>query len=282
MIKTGIGILIKILLILLSIISGKIYLQEINVDPVEEWAKNNAMEITTLEASDQHDDLLSLNDIIGDASLVCLGESRHDIREQFQLKHRFIKYLVEEMGFTTFALEASLPFAERINKYILGHEGDIEKIMEEMPGWFLWDTEEMAVIITWMREYNNENNDKVHFCGIDIVAPDYGLSRIFEYLKKVDARMLNDYNDLTLRRDIINDDFWPTTLEQYKGLTFDEKKNLRSNYDHFYQQIIENEAAYVGLSSRDEYNWILRLTYCALEANKMFSAENRMQMGLIR
>ena len=62
-----------------------------------DWAKKNSQKIETLELTEKQDDLKLLKQIVGKAEVVCLGESRHDIHEQFKLKHRFIKYLVEEM-----------------------------------------------------------------------------------------------------------------------------------------------------------------------------------------
>ncbi|MCK5820355.1 MAG: hypothetical protein KAH17_00650, partial [Bacteroidales bacterium] len=63
-------------------------------DPIVSWMMNNSYPIETLELSEQQADLKQLEQIVGEAKVVCLGESRHDIREQFQLKHRFIKYMV--------------------------------------------------------------------------------------------------------------------------------------------------------------------------------------------
>ncbi|MEA1875962.1 MAG: erythromycin esterase family protein [Bacteroidota bacterium] len=253
-------------------------------DPLLNWMKNNSYEIETLELSDQQQDLKQLKQIIGNAQLVCLGESRHDIREQFQLKHRFIKYMVEELGFTTFILEASLPYAELINGYIQKGEGDIDEIMANMPGWFLWDTQEMSEIISWMRAYNANpgNEKKLQFHGIDIVAPGYGLNSIFEYLKKVDAEDYERYVTLNLARDMIDDSQWQTTLQRVSELSADEKEVLRENYSELYEYILESESDFIAQSSQIEYKWILRFAYSAQQANRMFSANTRMDMGLIR
>ena len=79
----------------------------------DKWAKERAIVIETPEfRTDQHD-IEPMKALIGDARVVCLGESRHDIHEQFVLKYRMIRYMVEEMGFNTFILEASLPYAEK-------------------------------------------------------------------------------------------------------------------------------------------------------------------------
>ena len=165
-----------------------------NNDPLEKWVSKNSQKIETLELIKNQADLTSLKRIIGKADVVCLGESRHDIHEQFQLKHRFIKYLVEEMDFRTFVLEASLPYSNIINEYILNGNGNLNEIMAGMPGWFLWDTQEMTDILNWLRDFNinQENEKKVRFFGIDIVAPNNALTQIFEYLKKVDKQFFEE------------------------------------------------------------------------------------------
>ena len=127
---------------------------QINNSPLTNWLLKNSQKIKTLELTENQDDLNLLKQIVGEAEVVCLGESRHDIHEQFKLKHRFIKYLVEKMNFTSFVLEASLPYSNRINDYILNGNGTIDEIMAGMPGWFLWDTQEMSEILNWLRDYN--------------------------------------------------------------------------------------------------------------------------------
>jgi len=273
-----------IILVLTTITSCTNSRKENEKDQLSEWMKNNSYDIETLELSEKQSDLKQLTQIVGDAKLVCLGESRHDIREQFQLKNRFIEYLVEELGFTTFILEASLPYSELINAYIQNGEGNIDDLMANMPGWFLWDTQEMSDIFNWMREYNlnSENVKKLQFHGIDIVAPNYGLNLIFEYLKKVDEVVYERYEALSFARDLIDDSYWPATFERVSALSADEKEVLRRNYSNLYEHILKSESDFIAQSTRTEYNWILRLTYSVQQANRMFTAETSMDKGLIR
>ena len=49
-----------------------------------------------------------LKKVIGEARLVALGEATHGTREFFQLKHRMLEFLVSEMGFTVFGIEATI------------------------------------------------------------------------------------------------------------------------------------------------------------------------------
>jgi erythromycin esterase len=253
-------------------------------DKFSDWALKNSKEITTLEITEKQDDLKFLNKIVGEAEVVCLGESRHDIHEQFKLKHRFIKYLIEEMDFTTFALEASLPYSNKINDYILNGNGNIDELMSNMPGWFLWDTQEMKNILIWLYEYNKkqEVGNKVNFYGIDIVAPNNALEQIFEYLQKVDEDYYNKIQDSNFARNLINDNQWQISLQNYSQLSVEERQTIINNYNELFQHIKQSRIRFIANSSEKEYDWILQLSYSANEANKMFSETDRIKMGLIR
>ena len=253
-------------------------------DKFSDWALQNSQKIETLEITEKQDDLKLLKQIVGKAEVVCLGESRHDIHEQFQLKHRFIKYLVEEMNFTTFVLEASFPYSNKINDYILNGNGNIDEIMSNMPGWFLWDTQEMTKILNWLKDFNQnpKNEKKVNFYGIDIVAPNNALEQIFEYLQKVDKTYYGKIQGKNFARNIIEDNQWQTSLQYYSELGEEEKQILIKNYNELFQHIKENEKRYIDNSTENEYNWILKLSYSANEANKMFTETDRIKMGLIR
>ena len=253
-------------------------------DKFTDWALKNSQKIETLGVTEKQDDLKLLKQIVGQAEVVCLGESRHDIHEQFQLKHRFIKYLVEEMNFTTFILEASFPYSNKINDYILNGNGNNDEIMSNMPGWFLWDTQEMTKILNWLKDFNQnpKNEKKVNFYGIDIVAPNNAIDQIFEYLQKVDKTYYGNIQGKNFARNIIEDNQWQTSLQHYSELGEEEKQILIKNYNELFQQIKENEKRYIGNSTESEYNWILKLSYSANEANKMFTETDRIKMGLIR
>ena len=66
-----------------------------------------AVPFRTAEAGGDYSDLAPLKQIVGNARIVSLGEGTHGTREFFQMKHRILEYLVKEMGFTMFAIEAT-------------------------------------------------------------------------------------------------------------------------------------------------------------------------------
>ncbi|WP_267162792.1 hypothetical protein [Halovenus salina] len=58
-----------------------------------------------------------------DGRIIALGEATHGTREFFQLKHRFLRYLVER-GAGVFALEANAPETLATNDSVVHGEGD--------------------------------------------------------------------------------------------------------------------------------------------------------------
>lgn len=271
-----------LILLLISIISQNCNRPNWQNNQWRAWAINNTQEIKALEMTESHTDLSLLKEIVGDASIVCLGESRHDLHEQFQLKLRFIKYLVEELNFTTFALEASLPYSKEINGFILDGNGDIDQLLTNMPGWFLWDTEEIKELLLWLRAYNEGAEHKVNFYGFDIVAPNEGLNQIFEYLEEVDTSFFVQISNENFGQHLIEDNFWMTTLQRYGEATTEEKNFFAVNYQKLLNHIRDNKIDYISKSSEQEYEWIAQLAFSANAANKMFSSEDRVEMGLIR
>jgi erythromycin esterase len=130
------------------------------------WVRQNAIPFTTVEAGHSTADLQGLKDIIGDARIVSLGEATHGTKEFFQMKHRLLEFLVTEMGFTHFSIEANMPEAYALNNYVLTGQGDPEELLEGMYFW-TWNTQEVLDMVHWMRAYNASGRGPVQFTGFD-------------------------------------------------------------------------------------------------------------------
>ena len=148
--------------------------------------KENAVPIKTVEAGNGFADLLPLKRIFKDVRFVGLGEATHGTREFFQFKHRMLEFLVKEMGFRVFAIEASYSACQNINDYVMGTTHDGAKALDSQ-GFWTWNTEEVRAMIDWMREYNKtvSGDRRVKFVGFDIQVNDTGKTRLLEYLKRV-------------------------------------------------------------------------------------------------
>ncbi|MEV6552839.1 erythromycin esterase family protein [Streptomyces sp. NPDC051597] len=137
------------------------------------------------------DDLRPLGRMVGPADIVGLGEATHNSHEFFATKRRVFQYLVEEKGFTTFALETAWSSGMRINAYVLRGEGDPERIArEEFQGSYaMWETREYLDLMRWMRGYNLRHTRKVQFMGDDM---GYAGRELFDRVSAYTARHFPD------------------------------------------------------------------------------------------
>ncbi|HEX2225486.1 MAG TPA: erythromycin esterase family protein, partial [Thermoanaerobaculia bacterium] len=131
------------------------------------WLRDRVIPFDTAVAGNGFADLQPLKQILGDARIVSLGEATHGTREFFQMKHRLLEFLVEEMGFTHFSIEASMPEAYRLNDFVLHGVGDPEELLEGMYFW-TWNTQEVLDMVLWMRAYNASGRGPVQFTGFDM------------------------------------------------------------------------------------------------------------------
>src|SRR5690349_2165009 len=110
---------------------------------VVDWVRANAVPLTAVEAGR------------GFADLQCL-------RGFFQLKHRLLEFLVTELAFAIFGIEANYPECLRVNDYVLHGKGDPAEALAGTRFW-TWDTEEVLALIEWMRSWNRAHARKVKF-----------------------------------------------------------------------------------------------------------------------
>jgi erythromycin esterase len=152
------------------------------------WLRRHAIPLTGVEARLGFADLQSLKTVFGSARIVALGEATHGTREFFQLKHRLLEFLVVEMGFTTFAIEANWPESLAVNDYVLHGRGDPATVLAGLRFW-TWNTEEVLDLIHWMRQYNahSAHKAKVRFVGFDAQFTALAATTIKGYLSRVDS-----------------------------------------------------------------------------------------------
>lgn len=136
---------------------------------VVSWLRDHALPFDTPVVREDRSDLSFLESLIGDARIVSLGEATHGTREFFQMKHRILDYLAEEMGFRLFAMEATWPEMNRIDDWVHGGEGDPAVLLSGQYFW-TWNTQEVMDLITWAREFNSGRppEDHVSVLGFDM------------------------------------------------------------------------------------------------------------------
>ncbi len=153
------------------------------------WIQSSAHPFATAEPGGGLADLQFLKDMIGEARVVSLGEATHGTREFFQMKHRVLEFLVKEMDFNVFAIEASWPEANLVNEFVQTGRGDPEVLLSGLYFW-TWNTQEVLDMILWMREHNQDpgGDPSVSFLGFDMQYPGLAIQNVVDYLLLVDPQ----------------------------------------------------------------------------------------------
>ncbi len=151
-----------------------------------------AYPISSTEATGSLRDLRPLNRMVGNASVVGIGEATHNSREFFTLRDRIFRSLVAKKKFTTFAHETSWSTGVSLDRYITTGVGNPREIMRrDFQGSYLWNVREFLEQIEWMREYNKHHTTKLRFVGDDInyVSPEV-LDRVTGFVAKTRPALL--------------------------------------------------------------------------------------------
>lgn len=117
----------------------------------------------SLDPDARLDDLEALSDLVGDARVVAIGESAHYVPEFHLVRHRMLRFLVERLGFTTYALEAPFTAGRAIDAWIESGEGDIGTIADSSMPIRLGRIPELHDTLRWMRVHGG-----VRFVGTDV------------------------------------------------------------------------------------------------------------------
>jgi erythromycin esterase len=144
--------------------------------------------INSLETNSANEDLIPLKNIIGNSTLVALGENSHGSSSIFKIKLRMVKYMVENEGFSIFALESPTVEADRINEYVSSDKGTIQEVIKDLV-YPSWQTQEIIDIIQWMKSYNQSAKKKIQFRGFDMQNGLSALKAVEDFAKLNDPTL---------------------------------------------------------------------------------------------
>jgi len=177
---------------MVSLFSGPPKLSAEQETELHEWLKENTIVLDSIQAGSGFEDMQPLKAMIGDARIVALGEV-HLNGDFYKVKHRMVEFLVNEMGFTVFAIEATFAGALELNDYILTGNGDPQRALGALV-YPAWNTEEVLAMVNWMREYNSTHEKKVKFYGFDNKPATGSAKAVYNYLRKTNGT--EDYNQI--------------------------------------------------------------------------------------
>jgi erythromycin esterase len=148
-----------------------------------------AIPVKTVMAGAGFDDLAALDQLIGDARIVALGDASHGTAETVRVAHRLLEYLVERKGFTVLAIEGwSWPDVEIVDRYVKTGEGIAMGFATNVEAGAL-ATEEVRDLIEWMRAYNSVPGRAklLSFTGFDISRPGAAVKCVIDAFNRLDA-----------------------------------------------------------------------------------------------
>ncbi len=135
-----------------------------------------------------------LEDLIGDARVVLIGESSHGTHEFYEARAEITRWLIENKGFNAVAAEADWPDAYRVNRYIrgLGDDGSAEEALggfERFPAW-MWRNTVVRDFVGWLRWHNGrcvaDGRRQTGFYGLDLYSLHRSMQEVVGYLDTVD------------------------------------------------------------------------------------------------
>ena len=114
-------------------------------------------------------DLDAVAALVGDATVVGLGESLHAVGDFYRLKDRIFRHLVEHCDFRVFALEAGFAEGLLVDAWIKGSDDDLDDVLRRGFTYNMGCCEEFVEQLTWMQSWNESHpDDPVHYAGTDV------------------------------------------------------------------------------------------------------------------
>jgi len=219
---------------------------------VVKWIKANLIPVKTVESGKDFSDLQPFKKILKDVHYIGLGEATHGTSEFFQFKNRMLQFLVKEMGFRVFTIEAGYSSCQQINDYVLGRTEKGKEALDSM-GYWLWNTEEIWAMIDWMRAYNRTlpAENKIRFIGFDIQNNLPGQAKLIEYLNRTAPKEAEKYEEL-LRTNL--GPLFEHLMDNNKKTDAAAKlENLRRSANDLYVFLDLRSAGVEGKEKRDEH-----------------------------
>jgi len=128
-----------------------------------------------------------LDNALNDVRIIGYGEDTHGTAEFTILAKELMQYLAEKQEFKILIIETGFGEGQYLNDYIQGKNSDLKTIMNERNSTWRYRTEEFYLLMNWLRDYNQNNTDKIHLYGCEMQYVVSDVNKIIEYLKTVDS-----------------------------------------------------------------------------------------------
>ncbi len=226
-------------------------------------------------------DLESLRAMIGNAHVVALGEATHGTREFFRMKDRILRFLVREMGFNAFAIEASWPEANRLDDYVRTGVGAPDTLLSGLYFW-TWNTQEVSDLIQGLRTYNaGVGAGQIGFYGFDMQYPAMALLNVRRFVQRVDSAADPEFAGwLECMATYGNDSrgFFPTGT--YRSAAPAYRDACHDNLAQAYATLEQRRDAYETASSPAEFARALHSARVAIQYEEIASGRSTRDVAM--
>ena len=177
-----------------------------------------------------------LDDVLTDIRIVGYGEDTHGTAEFTILTQELMKYLSDKHDFKILIIETGFGEGLYLNDYIHGKRDDLLAILNDHNSTWRYKTKEFHQLMNWLKDFNQNNSDKIYLYGCEMQYVISDVNRIREYLKLVDS----DYTIEGFEKHL-----WQTIDESEKVDYFNSYANLKKyfidNYESFQAKTSESE-----------------------------------------
>ncbi|MFC5140728.1 erythromycin esterase family protein [Actinomycetospora rhizophila] len=111
--------------------------------------------------------LSAIDDVVGDAHVVAIGENNHGIREFGELRARLALHLVRERGFRIVALESGFAEGALVDAWVQGGPAAWDDVARDGFTFRAGDHPEMRSLVEELRGYASSGGS-VRFAGLDV------------------------------------------------------------------------------------------------------------------
>lgn len=232
---------------------------------------------------DKKENLALIKNDMCSAKIVALGENSHFIKEFFEIKDSFVKFLVQECNFTTLAYEIGFVEGLQINEWISG-SGKNEDIKKYL-GHFYYPVEFEKTLL-WLRHYNQSHSKQVTFLGLDV--PKNGgslypnLQVILDFVQKInlDSSILEDIKTIDTIAQKLQFNSLAQVAFAYELLTNEEKTFLTASLSSLKLRFENMESLYLEKIKQEEFDTVLNSVNGLIYLNYSISAMAQMLQGL--
>lgn len=232
----------------------------VSIQQAIEGVNRLAVPISSPNPTASSSELAALDNTLGGARIVGMGEATHGTKEFFQMKDRLFRYLVTQHGHKAMAFEESFGASVYINRYIRDGIGDPKTYL----GW-PWKTQEVVTMIEWMRTYNKQQSEenKLSFYGIDMQDPTQELQLLAEYLETVEPAWSDQF--IQLLEPFVN----ALANQDYASETASVRDQVRANLTTIRNHIQSRQNAYVAASSQRDFEEMLQAATVLLQTEEL-------------